>query len=68
VSKVYPDGDVRITISAQTWTLNPALIILVSSGSSSVNQLPAAGAGTEPTPKQQARLHNLEEILIKKFN
>lgn len=46
VTKIYPDGDMRIQLGGHTWTFNPLSVNLVPPGSDAANSFVEANRGT----------------------
>ena len=48
ISKVYPDGDLRVDLDSRTWTFNPMCVTLVTSNTEYNNTM-RANERQEPT-------------------
>ncbi|CAH1773486.1 unnamed protein product [Owenia fusiformis] len=63
VLKVYTDGDLRVSVSNQTWTFNPACCIIQPHGAEDMNNTMGGGQERdEPTSNSLATL--LEQLIV----
>ena len=49
VTKVYPDGDLRVTVDGQTWTLNPLCLTALPGSATELHNTMAASVRQEHT-------------------
>ncbi len=51
VTKVYDDGDLRVTVEGQTWTLNPLCLTQLPGSATELQNTMAASVRQEHTSK-----------------
>ncbi|XP_034951738.1 E3 ubiquitin-protein ligase MIB2 [Chelonus insularis] len=63
VIKIYPDGDLRVTLDGHTWTFNPLSVVKIASGQGINNHAESQRTqGTDPSPTDGAAIE-IEKLL-----